>query len=451
MDYTQITEAQLDEMLTTIGIDHVDRLFDVIPESIRCKEGLDISPPQSELELQRSLAEMASHNIGPHNMACFMGCGAYDHFYPVLIDQLISRGEFLTSYTPYQAEASQGTLQGFFEFQTQISRLAGLDIANASLYDGATAVSEAAILAVNTTRRHTVLVASTIHPEYLAVLQTCLADLHVNITLLPSTDGRVSPETVRQHMCSDVAAVIVQSPNIWGQIEDWGGCFEVAHEDAKTLAIAVFNPIASGLLKTPGECGADLAAGEGQPLGNALNLGGPYLGLLAAKEKFVRKMPGRLVGMTTDEDGRRVFCLTLQTREQHIRGAKATSNVCTNQGLMAMRATMFMTTVGKEGLAEMASQCWHKAHYLAEQITALDGWELAFDGGFFNEFTVNCPVDVTEIVNTGKERGVLVGVAANGRRMRKLSSGNELIIAVTEKRTRHEMDALVSLLKELSS
>ncbi|HJN71263.1 MAG TPA: aminomethyl-transferring glycine dehydrogenase subunit GcvPA [Phycisphaerales bacterium] len=451
MDYTQITDAQHEEMLSIIGIDHVDRLFDVIPESIRCQEGLDLSPPQSELELQRSLTEMASHNVGAHNMVCFMGCGAYDHFYPALIDQLISRGEFLTSYTPYQAEASQGTLQAFFEFQTQIAQVTGLEIANSSLYDGATAVAEAAILAVNTTRRHTVLVASTMHPEYLAVLRTCLADLHVNITMLTATNGKVLPETVREEMSDDVAAVIVQSPNIWGQIEDWDGCFEVAHEDAKTLAVAVFNPIACGLLKTPGECGADLAAGEGQPLGNALNFGGPYLGLLAAKEKFVRKMPGRLVGMTKDEDGRRVFCLTLQTREQHIRGAKATSNVCTNQGLIALRASMFMTTVGREGLTEVASQCWHKAHYLAEQITAIDGWELTFDGDFFNEFTVNCPVDVTHIVDSGKERGVLVGVAANGRRMRKLSEGNELIIAVTEKRTRHEMDALVSLLKELST
>jgi len=450
MDYTQITDRQHEEMLAAIGIDHVDRLFDIIPESIRCKGELDLSPPLSELELQRSLTEMASHNIGAHNMACFMGCGAYDHFYPVLIDQLISRGEFLTSYTPYQAEASQGTLQAFFEFQTQISRLAGLDIANASLYDGATAVAEAAILAVNTTRRHTILVASTIHPEYLAVLRTCVSDLHVQLKVLDAVDGKVLPETVRQNMCSDVAAVIVQSPNIWGQIEDWGGCFEVAHEDPKTLAIAVFNPIASGLLKTPGECGADLAAGEGQPLGNALNLGGPYLGLLSAKENFTRKMPGRLVGMTTDKDARRVFCLTLQTREQHIRGAKATSNVCTNQGLMAMRATMFMTTVGRDGLAEMARQSWHKAHYLAEQITSLDGWSLAFGGEFFNEFTLECPIDVTELVNTGKERGVLVGVAANGRRMQNLSTGNELIIAVTEKRTRHEMDALVALFKEMS-
>ncbi|MDP7008978.1 MAG: aminomethyl-transferring glycine dehydrogenase subunit GcvPA [Phycisphaerales bacterium] len=451
MDYTQISDRQRGEMLATIGIDHVDRLFDVIPESIRLREELDLSPPLSELELQRGLLEMAAHNVGPHNMPCFMGCGAYDHFYPVLIDQLISRGEFLTSYTPYQAEASQGTLQLFFEFQSQIARLTGLDIANASLYDGATAVAEAAILAVNTTRRHTILVASTLHPEYLAVLKTCLSDLHVSITELESTGGTVSPETVKNNMHDDVAAVIVQSPNIWGQIENWEGCFEVAHTDSKTVAIAVFNPIACGLVKKPGECGADIAAGEGQPLGNPLSLGGPYLGLLAAKEKFIRKMPGRLVGMTTDNDGRRAFCLTLQTREQHIRGEKATSNVCTNQGLIAMRASMFMTTLGADGLAEMASQCWHKSHYLAEQINALEGWDLKFDGAFFNEFTVACPVDVTRVVDAGKERGLLVGVAARGRRLRKISEENDLIIAVTEKRTRHEMDALVSLFAEVSS
>jgi len=451
MDYTQLNPAQRQEMLNTIGIDHVDELFSAIPESIMCKEGLDLMPALSELELQRTLAEMASHNHGAHDMTCFMGCGAYDHFYPVLIDQLINRGEFLTSYTPYQAEASQGSLQAFFEFQTQIARIAGLDIANASLYDGATAVAEAALLAMNTTRRHEVLVASTLHPEYVAVLRTVLSDLAVTITILEATDGKIAPSTVEAACSNQTAAVIVQSPNIWGQIEDWEGCFEQAHLTSKVVAIAVFNPIASGLLKTPGECGADIAVGEGQPLGNALNLGGPYLGLLAAKESYARKMPGRLVGMTQDEDGRRAFCLTLQTREQHIRGARATSNVCTNQGLMAMRATMFMTTLGTVGLKEMATQCWHKAHYLAREITALDGWELAYTGEFFNEFTVNCPLDVTTVVNQGKARGFLPGVAAAGRRMQGLSDGDELIIAVTEKRTKHEMDAFVAFCKEVTA
>ena len=438
-------------MLKEIGIEHVDALFEAIPVSIRCTDGLDLMPALSELELQRTLAEMASHNHGAHDMACFMGCGAYDHFYPVLIDQLISRGEFLTSYTPYQAEASQGSLQAFFEFQTQIARLAGLDIANASLYDGATAVAEAALLATNTSRRSEVLVAETLHPEYIAVLRTVLADLNITITMLEATDGTIAPSTVEAHCSEQTAAVIVQSPNIWGQIENWEGCFNTAHQIPKVAAIAVFNPIACGMLKTPGECGADIAAGEGQPLGNALNLGGPYLGLLAAKDSYVRKMPGRLVGMTTDAEGRRAFCLTLQTREQHIRGAKATSNVCTNQGLMAMRATMFMTTLGSDGLKEMAMQSWHKAHYLAKAICDIEGWELLYSGAFFNEFTVLCPVDITQFVELAKSRGILPGVAAAGRRMQGLASGNELIIAVTEKRTIQEMDTLVDLCKEVAS
>ncbi len=450
MDYTQLNSTQRQEMFDAIGIQSIDELFDVIPPEIRCEEGLDLMPALSELELQRAMAEMASHNHGAHDMPCFMGCGAYDHFYPALIDQLISRGEFLTSYTPYQAEASQGSLQAFFEFQTQIARLTGLDIANASLYDGATAVAEAALLSTNTTRRNEVLVASTMHPEYIAVLRTVLSDVNIKITMLDATDGCIAPETVEAAMSDNVAGVIVQSPNIWGQIEDWDACFAEAHKTPKTAGIAVFNPIACALLKTPGECGADIAVGEGQPLGNALNLGGPYLGLLAAKESFTRKMPGRLVGMTTDEEGRRAFCLTLQTREQHIRGAKATSNVCTNQGLMAMRATMFMTTFGSEGMCEMASQCWHKAHYLAGEILKLDGWKLTYDGAFFNEFTVECPCDVTKVVDFCKVRGFLPGVAAAGRRMQGLSKGNELIIAVTEKRTKSEMDGLVALLKEVS-
>ncbi|MBC8309882.1 MAG: aminomethyl-transferring glycine dehydrogenase subunit GcvPA [Phycisphaerales bacterium] len=450
MDYTQLNTNQREEMYAEIGIASIDELFDVIPSEIQCVEGLDLMPALSELELQRALSEMASHNHGAHDMTCFMGCGAYDHFYPALIDQLTNRAEFLTSYTPYQAEASQGSLQAFFEFQTQIARLTGLDIANASLYDGATAVAEAALLAINSTRRKEVLVASTLQPEYIAVLRTVLSDLDITITVLESTDGKIAPSTVEANMSDEVAGVIVQSPNIWGVIEDWDGCFSEAHKTLKTAAIAVFNPIACGVLKTPGECSADIAAGEGQPLGNPLNLGGPYLGLLAAKESYIRKMPGRLVGMTNDEDGRRVFCLTLQTREQHIRGAKATSNVCTNQGLMALRASIFMTALGSDGIREIATQCWNKAHYLAQEITKLDGWELIFDGDFFNEFTVKCPCDVTKVVDFCKSRGVLCGVAAAGRRMHGLSQGNELIIAVTEKRTKHEIDTLVDLFGEVA-
>jgi glycine dehydrogenase subunit 1 len=382
-------------------------------------------------------------------MVCFMGGGAYDHFYPVLIDQLISRGEFLTAYTPYQAEASQGSLQAFFEFQTQIARLTALDIANASMYEGATAVAEAVLMAANSSGKRRVLAASTLNPDYLAVLRTYLDELPLELIELPAVEGRVAADAVRRQMDDDTAAVVVQSPNIWGLIEDWNGCFEAAHEKDKTAAIAVFNPMACALLKKPGECGADIAAGEGQPLGVPLSFGGPYIGLFAARKDFVRRMPGRLIGRTIDADGRPAYCLTLQTREQHIRGAKATSNICTNQGLLALRATMYMTTLGKEGLRETAQQCYHKAHYLAGRIAELDGYGMKFDGPFFNEFCVTCPKPVTEIIEAAKRRRILAGIAPHGRRMGRIGEPNDLLIAVTEKRTKHEMDALVDVLASI--
>ena len=449
MDYTQITPQQQSAMLDAIGVEDIDDLFSALPEQIRFGELLDLPPARSELELQRELADMAAHNHGPHDMVCFMGGGAYDHFYPVLIDQLISRGEFLTAYTPYQAEASQGSLQAFFEFQTQIARLTALDIANASMYEGATAVAEAVLMAVNSSGKRRVLAASTLNPDYLAVLRTYLDELPLELIELPAVEGRVTADTVRRQMDDDTAAVVVQSPNIWGLIEDWNGCFEAAHEKDKTAAIAVFNPMACALLKKPGECGADIAAGEGQPLGVPLSFGGPYIGLFAATKDFVRKMPGRLIGRTIDADGRPAYCLTLQTREQHIRGAKATSNICTNQGLLALRATMYMTTLGKEGLRETAQQCYHKAHYLAGRIAELDGYGMKFDGPFFNEFCVTCPKEVTEIIEAAKRRRILAGIAPHGRRMGRIGEPNDLLIAVTEKRTKHEMDALVDVLQEV--
>ena len=447
MDYTQITQQEEEQMLATIGVSSVDELFEAIPASIRCKEVLDLPPALSELELQRALREMADHNNGAHDMTCFMGAGAYDHFSPVLIDQLVGRGEFLTAYTPYQSEASQGSLQAFFEFQTQVARLAGLDIANASLYDGATAAAEAVLLALNATGKRRVLVADTVHPDTRTVIKSYLGDLPAEYIELPSSDGHVSAETVRSYLDNDTAAVMIQSPNVWGLIEDSKGCFDATHEQDKTIAVAVFNPIASAMLHSPGACGADIATAEGQPLGVPLSFGGPYLGLFAARSTFLRKMPGRIIGQTKDVDGRRCFCLTLQTREQHIRGAKATSNVCTNQGLLALRATMFMSTLGTNGLREMAEQCYHKAHYLANQIAKLPGFRLTFEGPFFNEFCVTCPENVTAIVEAGKRRGILVGVAPSGRRMSSIGNPNQLIIAVTEKRTKKEMDSLVNLFR----
>jgi glycine dehydrogenase subunit 1 len=448
MDYTQITEQEQQEMLDAIGVESIDALFEIIPEAARCSGELDLPIAKSELELQRDLLEMAGHNCSSQAMTCFMGAGAYDHFYPALIDQLILRGEFLTAYTPYQAEASQGSLQAFFEFQTQIARLSGLDIANASLYEGATALAEAAILAMNTTRRSRVLVAETIHPDSMHVLRTYLGDLGGEITVLPACGGTIDPASITEAIDGDVAAVIVQSPNIWGCIEDVTACFERAHAQEGTVAITAFHPVAAALLKSPGECGADIATAEGQPLGIPMSLGGPYCGLFAAKEKFARKMPGRLIGRTTDADGRAAYCLTLQTREQHIKGERATSNICTNQGLLALRITMFLTVLGKQGLRTMAEQCWHKAHYLAKAIDGVEGYALTYpDAPFFNEFCIECPVEVTGIIETAKRRGILAGVAPAGRRMGKIGTDRQLLIAVTEKRTKSEMDALVEVLE----
>ena len=454
MDYTQITPDQREHMLETIGVSGVDELFDTIPEPIRFEGRLDLPGPASELELQRELSALAERNVGAHDRACFMGAGAYDHFIPAFIDQLVSRGEFLTAYTPYQAEASQGALQAFFEFQTQVARLTGLDIANASLYEGSVATAEAAILAVGETGKRRVLVAETVHPDHRHVLETYLHELAVECVTVPVGDGGVvDPSAIAEHADNDTACLVVQSPNVFGLIEDWAGLFDAARSASGVgkapLGIAVFNPISLGLLKTPGACGADLAAGEGQPLGIALSFGGPYLGLLAAKKKFMRRLPGRLIGRTTDADGRPSYCLTLQTREQHIRRAKATSNVCTNQGLMALRASMYMTAMGPGGLRAVAEQCYHKAHYLADRIAELPGCAIRHPSGrFFNEFVVRCPIEASRVIDAGCDRGLLAGVAMNAPQLGGIGSADELLIAVTEKRTKQDMDALVDVLRE---
>ena len=455
MDYLQISERQREQMLAAIGVGSVDELFGAIPAEARFKGRLDVPDGASELELQRELGELAGKNIGAHNAVCFMGGGAYDHFIPAFIDQLISRGEFLTAYTPYQAEASQGSLQAFFEFQSQIARLTGLDISNASMYEGATATAEGVLLAINHTGKRRILVASTLHPEYRRVLGTYTSDLPVEIVDVPAQGGRIDAKAVEELADDDTACLVVQSPNVVGLIEDWDALFGAVKAKSTKgkapLGVAVFNPISLGLLKSPGACGADVAAGEGQPLGTPLQFGGPYLGLFAAKKEYLRRMPGRLVGRTEDAKGRPAYCLTLQTREQHIKGSKATSNICTNQGLFALRATMYMTVLGRDGMKDVARQCWHKAHYLADQIRGLDGYALKHDGEFFNEFVVACPKPAAEIVGHCKKHGYLAGVALGGERLDGVGGENELLVAVTEKRSKGELDRLVGLLKEASS
>jgi len=450
MDYTQTTLDERREMLGTIGVDSIDDLFASIPERCRFKGDLDLPPAASELDLQRELMALAGENDGAATHACFMGAGAYDHFIPTLIDQMILRGEFLTAYTPYQAEASQGSLQAFFEFQTQIARLTGMDIANASLYEGASAVSEAAIMALNVTGKRRVIMAGTVHPDYREVVRTVVGDLPAVeiIEIAPNEHGTVDPKAIEKELTEDTACVIVQSPNFHGLIEDWAGCFDVAHTQKKTLGVAVFNPIACGLLKKPGDCGADIAVGEGQPLGTPMQFGGPYLGLFAAKKELMRKMPGRLVGRTTDAEGRPSYCLVLQTREQHIRRDKATSNICTNQGLLALRATMFMNALGPHGLREMAEQCWHKAHYAAKKISEIPGFELKYpEARFFHEFVITAPSPAAQLIERAKEEDLMLGPALDSPQTGGEGGPNDLLVCVTEKRTREEIDALVDFLR----
>lgn len=455
MNYTSISPEQREEMLAAIGVESIDELFAVIPERARLRGELDLPPAASELELQRDVARLSGNNFGANHAACFIGGGAYDHFVPAFIDQIISRGEFLTAYTPYQGEASQGSLQAFFEFQTQVARLTGLEIANASLYEGSSACAEAAILALNSTGKRRVLVADSVHPDTLQVLETVLSELPCELITLPTTGHRLSVETVNEHADNDTAALIVQSPNVRGLVEDWDGLFKAvkakSEKGVAPLAIAVFNPVACALLRTPGECGADIATGEGQPLGIPLQFGGPYLGLFAAKKDFTRKMPGRLVGQTVDNQGRRSFCLSLQTREQHIRGEKATSNICTNQGLLALRATMFMTAIGPQGIREMAEQSWHKAHDLAKRIGKIKGFARADEGHFFHEFVVKCPVPAQKVIDAARDKGVLAGLAMNSTRLNGIGAEHELLIAVTEKRTKAEMDTLVGVMEGFAS
>ncbi|MEE9212545.1 MAG: aminomethyl-transferring glycine dehydrogenase subunit GcvPA, partial [Phycisphaeraceae bacterium] len=411
--------------------------------------GLD--QPRSELQLHRDLTELARQNRQAAQAGCFLGGGGYDHFIPAAVDYLAGQGAFVTAYTPYQAEASQGALQAFFEFQTQVCRLTGLDVANASVYEAATATAEAVMMALHVTGKRRVLVANTIHPHIRAVLRTYLADLAVDLIELPAAAGRIDTETVRDACDQDTACLVIQSPNVYGLIEDWSGHFAAAHQSPTSnhkppLGIALFNPIACGLLKRPGDCGADIAVGEGQPLGIPMQYGGPWLGLFAARKTLMRKMPGRLVGQTIDRRGRRGFCLTLQTREQHIRGAKATSNICTNQGLLALRATIYLSAMGPHGLREVASQCYHKAHHAAAQIAALDGYDLAYAGPFFHEFVVNCPVPARAVIDAGRQRNILPGLdcAELG-----IGTENQLLIAVTEKRSAADIDALVDLLQRV--
>jgi glycine dehydrogenase subunit 1 len=434
--YISNTKEQQRAMLDVIGKNSIQDLFSAIPEEARLKRGLNLPPPLAEMELAARMGELSGKNAASGEYACFLGAGAYDHYIPALVGHIISRQEFYTAYTPYQPEISQGTLQTIFEFQTMICELTGMDVSNASVYDGATALAEAAAMACRHTGRDEVLVARTVHPESRDVLKTSARFKGVNVIEVGYEDGRVDFRELQSLMSGRTAAAVVQNPNFFGAVEDLRQAAALAHGN-KALLIAVVDPISLALLKSPGESGADIAVGEGQPLGNPLNFGGPYLGFMAASRQLMRRLPGRIAGETTDAMGRRAFVLTLQAREQHIRREKATSNICSNQALNALAATVYLTALGKRGLRAVAELCLQKAHYLNARLIASGKFEPVFSAPFFREFAVKGrrrPGDLNESLLQDR----IIGGYPLEDAYPELENG--WLLAVTEKRTKREID-----------
>lgn len=446
MSYIPNTDLNRQEMLKKIGVGNFTDLLKVIPESIRLKEELKLPPPLSEPELTRLLTGMAGQNRETGKSICFLGGGAYDHFVPAVVDHIISRPEFYTAYTPYQAEVSQGTLQAIYEFQSQICELTGMDVANASMYDGATAAAEAALLSHAHTGRGEILVAESLNPNYRKVIDTYCGSIKMKVSTLPWSNGLTDPDELKKRMSDQVACVIVQTPNFLGLLENIKEIEPLVHSKG-ALLVLVCDPISLGILKTPGEYNADIAVGEGQVLGNGLNLGGPYLGYFAAKQSLVRKMPGRIIATTTDTKGRRGFVMTLQTREQHIRREKATSNICTNEALCALAACVYLSVMGKNGIKKVAELSLQKSHYAAERISGVGGFKRKYNSPFFKEFVIETPVPPEKILSSLREKDIFAGLDLGGfdPKLR-----NQLLICVTEKRTKEEIDFLVDQLKRFS-
>ena len=444
--YLPHTSAQQQEMLQQMGLSSLEQLFDSIPAELLAQGPLRIPPALSELELTRHMSELAASNQACDRKACFLGGGCYDHFVPAVVDVIGSRSEYYTAYTPYQAEASQGTLQAAFEFQTLMSQLTGLEVANASLYEGASAVVEAAFTLLASSRsRAKIVVSQTVHPEYRQTLATYLANLDVELATVPARDGSTDCQALQEAMDTQTAGVILQSPNFFGKIEPVGQMVALAQQQSVPV-VQAFDPISLGLLRRPGDYGVDIAVAEGQALGMPMSYGGPFLGIFVCREKYVRKIPGRVVGQTVDRHGNRAFVLTLQTREQHIRREKATSNICTNQGLMALRAAVYLALLGPVGLKELAELCWHKAHHTADLLCRIPGVKLRFPGTFFKEFVLQLPGPADDFLPALLARGFHAGVPL-GRWYSELEDC--LLVAVTEKRTVDEIDAFAQAWSEV--
>ena len=428
-------------MFASIGLSNASELFRSIPADVQLGRKLKITDPLAEPEVIAAMEEMAAKNMGAVKPS-FLGAGVYSHYSPTIVDHLIQRSEFFTSYTPYQPEISQGTLQYIFEFQTLICQLTGMDVANASMYDGSTAMAEAYLMAQRVTRRNKIVVAASVHPEYREVAKTYTkhGDAEIVEVAFDEETGRLSDLSVPD---DKTAALVVQSPNFFGCVEDLKSLAEAAHKVGALFVVVVTEAISFGILKSPGSCGADIVVGEGQSFGIPMGFGGPHVGLFATQDKYVRQMPGRLCGIAYDKNGNRGFTLTLSTREQHIRREKATSNICTNQGLIALAATIYMETMGKKGLQEVAMQNAQKAAYAKKKIDEIEGYSIPFSSPTFNEFVVRGPTPASEILEKVRLAGIIGGLALSkyyGDR------DNELLVCVTETSSRKNIDALAEAL-----
>jgi len=452
VSYLFATADERQQMLQRIGVESLKTLLDQIPAGLQLQQPLDLPQSLTELELEQHLRGLAAQNIGASARACFMGGGAYDHYIPSVVDEVTSRGEFYTAYTPYQAEASQGTLQAFFEFQSLIAELTGLDVANSSLYEGGSGVVEAVLMAMRCTgRMERVVILGSINPEYVETLRTYFLDKTAQVVLVPAPTGTVNVAELETLVDDQTACVVVQQPNFFGCLESVEAIGQVAHRSG-ALLITSFDPLSLGILKRPGDLGADIAVAEGQSLGIPLQFGGPYLGILACRQQFVRKMPGRLIGQTVDQNGQRCFFLNLQAREQHIRRAGAMSNICTNQGLMALRAAVYLSLIGPQGLREVSELCCRKAHYAADRLNQIEGCELVFAAPFFKEFVIKYRDGANVAIRKAAAADIDIGPALSRFSDLDWISQDErdqyLLIAVTESRTKDEIDRLVAALSD---
>ncbi len=431
--YFPHTEADIKAMLERIGMQSMDELYAGVPESVRLKKDYDLPEAMSEMEVRDFFRRLGQQN---KQLTCFAGGGVYDHYTPAVVPQIVSRSEFLTSYTPYQAEISQGTLHYIFEYQSMMAELTGMDISNASLYDGTTATAEAVMMAAAAAKKaNKVLVSETVDPKVLAVVRTYAHFHGIEIEMAKATDGATDMADIERRLAAGgVAGVLVQQPNYYGVVEDYTGLADAAHA---AKALLIMNSVAADLavLRTPGEWGADIAVGDGQSLGLPMSFGGPYVGYMCCREKLMRKMPGRIVGMTKDSRGQRAFVLTLQAREQHIRREKATSNICSNESLMALFATVYMSVMGRQGLKEAAELSYAGAHYLMDRLVATGRFKPAFDRPFFNEFCVRYAGDVDELQRRFVAAGIFGGIKV---------AADTIMFAVTEKRTKKEIDKLIA-------